>query len=86
MRNYKTHQNRYEYKTRILQIKQQARKNYETMENFEKKEIELVEKLKTTFAQVKNSQAELRALEKGNAYPIDLSSVKPRVYRSLEPK
>lgn len=67
MKNYKTDQNRYKYKTKISMIRQKAMENYNTMHDYEALEKQMVEKLKTTFMEVNKTEAEIRALEKGKA-------------------
>jgi hypothetical protein len=64
--------------TRMSQIRQNSMTNMIQMQDFEKKENEMVEKLKTTFMEMHRSQAEIKQLEKGSYKPF-----KPSLNRSV---
>mmetsp|Transcript_23832 Transcript_23832/g.21171 ORF Transcript_23832/g.21171 Transcript_23832/m.21171 type:complete len:99 (+) Transcript_23832:254-550(+) len=65
MKNYKSEQNKFKYLTKISQIKQGSMHNYQTMGEYEDKEKDMVERLKTTIMQVSQIENKIRQFEKG---------------------
>ena len=67
MKDYKTSQNKYKYKTKISLLKQEAMTNYQSMKQIERQEKDMIDKLRTTFLEVRKTEEEIRTLERGNA-------------------
>ena len=67
MKSYRTGINRYQYQTKISDLKSQVYENYNTIQEIEKQEQDMIQKLKTTFMEVQRKHDEINALEKGTA-------------------
>ena len=65
MKNHKNEINKNEYRARLSSVKLKALKNFHSMQDYEIKEKEMIEKLKTTAVQVNKMQDRIRQFEMG---------------------
>ncbi|CAI2363527.1 unnamed protein product [Moneuplotes crassus] len=71
MRNMNNEQNRFIYLKKLKDTQKDSFQNYSSMQRFEKKEKEMIEKLRSTMAEVTKIQNRVKKFEYGKSLEVD---------------